>query len=289
MRRKLVLVLLLAFVQLAIFGVAVASAEEYCVGGCIWGYNCPTQPHSPSDGVELPLCIVPPSESPQEEPSPAPTPAIIEDEIGESTSDTTALVSAAINSQGQGIQSIVWQYSAEAEVRGGEISLPPYHAEVSGGDPEGSVEGTITSSAYLTRLEPDTTYYYRAVVTSRNGAVARGPVEYVDTLAAPVEPTPVAPTARTPAAPAEPAPVTPAEGASTDTPMSFAPSSQGATTPKADSALPRSSRSSSPTDTHKRVRALKRCPVRPKGKRERCQRRPQSRYARGSKAKQHSG
>jgi hypothetical protein len=287
-RSKLVLVVLLSLAQLAIIGVAVASAEEYCVGGCTWGRNCPTQPASKSGGVELPLCILPPPEPP-EETSPAPTPAIVEDEIGESTSDTTALVSASINSQGQGIQSIVWQYSAEAEVLGGEISLPPYRSEVIGSDPEGSAEGTITSSANLIRLEPGTTYYFRAVVTSRDGAVSHGLVESFDVLSAPAEPTPVGPVERTLAAPIEPAPAVPADETSTGPSMSSTPSSQSATTPKADIALPGSSPSRSPTDAQKRAKALKMCAARPRRKRERCDKLVESRYARRSEAKQRPG
>jgi hypothetical protein len=193
MWRKLAPAVLLSLVLVAGIGASVADAEEYCVDGCIWGYTCPTQPREPAPGeVELPLCVVLPPGAPE------PVPPIVEREVGEATSDTTGVVRAWIDSRGKGVRSLVWQYSVEAETVGGERapvepleapgSLEPERPGVPSG---GGIEDELfRGSGQLTGLEPDTTYFYRAVVANGSGALEYGPTESFQSEPVPTEEVP---------------------------------------------------------------------------------------------------
>jgi uncharacterized membrane protein YgcG len=173
--RKLASVAVLGLALFAAVGVGVAYAEEYCVNGCVVGYTCPTGPTEPPGTVELPLCTL---LSPGE---PEPTPTIVEVERGEATGETAAVLSARIDSRRRGVSLLVWQYSTRAEVVGGEQTLLEPLAAL------GSLErgeGTLgeypvevfRGSGSLAGLEPDTTYYFRAVVTNGSNALEYGPI-----------------------------------------------------------------------------------------------------------------
>jgi hypothetical protein len=111
---------------------------------------------------------------------PAPTPTIVEVERGEATGETAAVLSARIDSRRRGVSLLVWQYSTRAEAVGGEQTLLEPLAAL------GSLErgeGTLgeypvevfRGSGSLTGLQPDTTYFFRAVVTNGSGALEYGP------------------------------------------------------------------------------------------------------------------
>jgi len=204
MGRKLASVALLSLALFAFVGVGVvyaAYAQEYCVDGCIMGYTCPIE-YPP--GISFDSCIV---LGPGE---PEPTATIVEVEKGEATGVTTAVLSARIDSRHKGVRSLAWQYGTRAEdVGGGQTLVEPLEApgsldphvnesvgegiggervESRGGE-DGAVE-IFGGSGSLTSLEPDTTYFFRAVVTNGGGALEYGPTASFHTDPIPSEEAP---------------------------------------------------------------------------------------------------
>jgi hypothetical protein len=290
-RKRAVAAVTLALLAPGVFA-AVASAQEYCVGGCIWGVNCPTQPHPEPGHVELPLCEDPVGGGEPVRQETAPIPAIVTEERGEATGASAATLSAKIDPQGYGIQSIIWQYSSEVDIFGGEVSLPSDHSEVSGGSEiEGSASGPVENSVSLSSLQPGTSYSFRVVVESRDGAIAYGQIESFRTPAVSEPSSTTTTSTSTIAAGASsdgieesPAPAgqTPARGE----PLA-SPAPQTTTTIATASAPPvrpadyavKPSAPNPPTRAQTLARALKACPVKPTSRRTKCLRKAEKRYS----------